>query len=398
MRTVVVLFALTILLPILVCLPVGTANAAALVNINTADATLLDTLPGIGPSKATAIVDYRIQNGLFATIGDIQNVSGIGPTTFANIKDLITVGDTSITDTPADQTASSTDTATQNTSSSSGSAMVSTPSLSALTVDAGPNQDAVVEVPFRFSARATTRSGVVDSSAHISWGFGDGSSAEAGSVLKTYHYAGTYLVVVTATDGSVTGQDELVVTVRPARVTILEIPGTGIMVTNDASERLDISNWILTADTHSFHIPSGTVVLPKTNIVIPSSITNLPTASNVTLAYPDGIVAARYNEQTQSVAVTPALSVDRQPSMPQTSFNTVQKVEPIISTKTNLQVHENAVSAPSAVSATETAEGAALPASPPLAVASPAGNLFKSPWTIGFLGTIILAGGAFILL
>ena len=65
---------------------------AAPVNINTADATLLDSLPGIGPSKATAIVDYRTQNGPFATIADIQNVSGIGPSTFANIETLITVG------------------------------------------------------------------------------------------------------------------------------------------------------------------------------------------------------------------------------------------------------------------------------------------------------------------
>jgi comEA protein len=69
------------------------ATASSPVDINTADAVLLDTLPGIGPSKATAIVDYRTQNGLFTSIADIQNVAGIGPSTFANIKTLITVGD-----------------------------------------------------------------------------------------------------------------------------------------------------------------------------------------------------------------------------------------------------------------------------------------------------------------
>ena len=77
------LLALTILLPL--------TAYAALLNINTANATLLDTLPGIGPSKASAIVDYRTKNGPFVTIEDIQKVSGIGPVTFANMKDLITV-------------------------------------------------------------------------------------------------------------------------------------------------------------------------------------------------------------------------------------------------------------------------------------------------------------------
>lgn len=68
-------------------------HAAPLVNINTADAALLDTLPGIGPAKAQAIIDYRTKNGPFQAIEDIQNVSGIGPTTFANMKDQITVSE-----------------------------------------------------------------------------------------------------------------------------------------------------------------------------------------------------------------------------------------------------------------------------------------------------------------
>lgn len=70
-----------------------TANelAGELININTATAAELDTLPGIGPTTAKKIIDYRDENGPFATIEDIQNVSGIGPATFDEIKDLITV-------------------------------------------------------------------------------------------------------------------------------------------------------------------------------------------------------------------------------------------------------------------------------------------------------------------
>lgn len=62
-----------------------------LININTASADELDSLPGIGPSIAQRILDYREENGPFAAIEDILNVSGIGPSTFEQIKDLITV-------------------------------------------------------------------------------------------------------------------------------------------------------------------------------------------------------------------------------------------------------------------------------------------------------------------
>ena len=61
------------------------------ININTATAEQLDTLDGIGPSKAEAIVKYRETQGPFLKIEDIMNVSGIGQKTFENIKDNITV-------------------------------------------------------------------------------------------------------------------------------------------------------------------------------------------------------------------------------------------------------------------------------------------------------------------
>jgi competence protein ComEA len=65
---------------------------AGRVNINTATVSDFDALPGIGPTTAQAIVDFRLQNGPFQTIQDIQNVPGVGPATFDGIKDYITVG------------------------------------------------------------------------------------------------------------------------------------------------------------------------------------------------------------------------------------------------------------------------------------------------------------------
>jgi len=69
-------------------LPAGGAK----ININTATRAELETLPRIGPAIAQRIIDYRTANGDFKRIQDIQNVRGIGPATFEQIKDLITVG------------------------------------------------------------------------------------------------------------------------------------------------------------------------------------------------------------------------------------------------------------------------------------------------------------------
>ncbi|WP_422444621.1 helix-hairpin-helix domain-containing protein [Thermoanaerobacterium sp. DL9XJH110] len=61
------------------------------ININTADLVELDTLPGIGPTTAQKIIDYRNQNGPFKSIEEIKNVSGIGDKKFEEIKDKIKV-------------------------------------------------------------------------------------------------------------------------------------------------------------------------------------------------------------------------------------------------------------------------------------------------------------------
>ena len=61
------------------------------ININTADLTALQTLDGIGESKAKAIIEYRTKNGDFKTIEDIKNVSGIGDSVYEKIKDNITI-------------------------------------------------------------------------------------------------------------------------------------------------------------------------------------------------------------------------------------------------------------------------------------------------------------------
>ncbi|MBU0663392.1 MAG: ComEA family DNA-binding protein [Proteobacteria bacterium] len=54
-------------------------SAFAAVNINNADQTALEALPGVGAAKATAIIEYRTQHGNFKTKEDLLQVKGIGP-------------------------------------------------------------------------------------------------------------------------------------------------------------------------------------------------------------------------------------------------------------------------------------------------------------------------------
>lgn len=71
----------------------GEAAQTQKVNLNTAEAWLLEALPGIGPTRAQAIIDYRQQNARFDSTTELLQVEGIGAATYEKIKHLITVAD-----------------------------------------------------------------------------------------------------------------------------------------------------------------------------------------------------------------------------------------------------------------------------------------------------------------
>jgi competence protein ComEA len=67
-------------------------SASSPLDLNAATAEQLDTLPGVGPATAAAIVDHRQRNGPFATVDGLLDVRGIGPAKLEAIRDLVTVG------------------------------------------------------------------------------------------------------------------------------------------------------------------------------------------------------------------------------------------------------------------------------------------------------------------
>lgn len=362
---------------------------AALVNINTADAVLLDTLPGIGVTYATRIVDYRTAHGPFLTIEDIQNVSGIGPSTFSNIKPFITVGAASTSEAPAAPLASTTPVV------SGGAASNYVPPPTSLTLEIRAADSASLDVPLVLTAHVTTKGGATDTTAQVLWSFGDGSSASGFAVEKTYRYAGTYLITASATDGSARAKADITVTVVSARVRMLPVTNEGVTLANDSVDRLDLSAWRLLSETGSFRFPEGTAILPGARVLFPSTITNLPFQVDMALLYPDGIVAARaplpvppvepilqLQEPVESSHIVQTDSPDETSATP---------VDTITSGAPTIQKHVEAVLAPAAA-----VEPAAAGAAPVIKAAS--GGIFRSPWTLSLLGVIAAAGGAFILL
>lgn len=80
-----------LLLELIIALLASISVAFAAVNVNTANQEELQTLNGIGPAKAKAIIDYRAKNGPFKSIEELDNVPGVGQGTLAKIRGEVTL-------------------------------------------------------------------------------------------------------------------------------------------------------------------------------------------------------------------------------------------------------------------------------------------------------------------
>lgn len=380
------LFVLMFLLPVF-------AHAEELININTADKVTLMELEGIGETLANRIIKYRETNGPFSTIEELihPNIERLYQSTFDKIKNYITIGDTSASST-SDSSSSTNTTTTATTTTTTTTAPASSgappeyipiPTLRIITsgtrtISSGADTAFTAVV---YDGRGNKRDDAV-----VTWSFGDGMKRTGASVFHPYYDPGEYVVVVHATTPD--GGDALVesiITVKDASIKIASVSARGIALTNNSPRTLDLSLWRLSAGGKEFKIPTDTQILANRTILFPSQVIGLPVTGSALLLYPSGEV----------VAVYPPVSI-AQPFVPQGSFNNVQTVEPFISTKKNIQAYEEAVVAPAA--ATElAAAGAALPVAP-LADSPKTGGLFRSPWFLGLIGVVALAGTAFIFL
>lgn len=392
------LLALALLFPAFAC-------ATELININTADKATLMELEGIGETLANRIIEYRETNGPFSTIEELihPNIERLYQSTFDKIKDNITVGDSAPADSPPSspepevpdapsEEATSTPTAVAPSSGGGTAEYLPIPALRIITsgdrtVSSGADVAFTVVV---YDGKGNKRDDAV-----VTWSFGDGMRRTGASVFHRYYDSGDYIAIVHAvtSDGG-DARSEILITVKHAGITIASVSSRGITLANSDSRTLDLSFWRLFMGGQEFRIPEDTYILAGRTILFPSQIIELPLAGSASLLYPSGEVAAAY----PAIAPAPAggAPLGRQPSLPAARLNGVQTVESVLNTSISGTAYENtAVRAPAA--ATElAAAGAAF--SPPPEPASRVSALFKSPWTLSFIGLMALAGGAFIFL
>ncbi len=160
--------------------------------------------------------------------------------------------------------------------------------------------------------------------ATVTWSFGDGMRRTGTNVFHAYYDPGEYLAVVHAStpDGGDT-VDNIVVTVKDARIKIASISSRGITLVNSDSRTLDLSSWRLSAGGKEFKIPADTQILAGRSILFRIQVIDLPVTGSALLLYPSGEVAASYPEMTTTVSVSPL-----QPSAREVSFNRAQNRSP----------------------------------------------------------------------
>jgi competence protein ComEA len=354
---------------------------AALININTADVVLLDTLPGIGPTKAQAIVDYRTAHGPFAKIEDIQNVTGIGPSTYTQIAPFITVGESASGPSPVTSVA-----ATSTVPESKSSKSNRPPPPPSLRVEILGDDHAYPHVPLEFTIRARASDGDEDTDAQYTWGFGDGSEAVGKTVRKSFEFPGEYMVTVYARHGNTVGKGSLLVRVTTPTVRIVAVSADGVTVQNESNDTLDVSEWVLrTSDNSSYRLPVGTVLAARGSVLFPASITRLRVTGQSVLLYPSGGVAAAF----------PEVAAVMQPTSESVGSHSEQTVEPAAITPVNRTAHaiEPVIAPASATTVTLAGASTSVPAP-----AERGRGLFASPWALGFLGVLTMAGAALLVL
>ena len=278
----------------------GTTQASDLININTANLEELDTLSGIGPSKAQAIIDYRTVTP-FQVIEDIMNVSGIGQITFDKIKDLIIVGEFIQEEGPVQNEPDEEESSEISSSQSTSQPAINNPPLAY----AGTDMTALInqEIIFDGSLSSDTNNDTLT----YFWNFGDGATDTEQISKHTYLYPGQYIVSLQVSDGEFFDLDIITINIYNKSIIISEFlpnpegkdqEGEWIELFNQSNQIANLSNWQLDdqeGGSSPFIFSINSLIGPNQFLVLRRPITKIALNNDndqVRLIYPDGSLAA----------------------------------------------------------------------------------------------------------
>lgn len=196
-------------------------------------------------------------------------------------------------DTPKTQEETATTTPVVTVQGAVARTLPSTIQVRRLYIDAGPPRIVQAHVPAYFEAIAYD-SYESKRSARMTWSFGNGERLQGEEVMYTYKAPGTYTIVVRAHDGKQEGITLLPIEVQESAVSIQGVNEYGVLVENSGTTLIDASNWLFESGSHTFTIPSDTVLGPSSTVVFTYETLGFVPGDSVVLYFPTGKEASSW--------------------------------------------------------------------------------------------------------
>lgn len=160
-----------------------------------------------------------------------------------------------------------------------------------ISADAGIDRTVLVGNDTLFVAKAFGHEGEPLDTAEYLWSFGDGSIERGHQTLHTYVLPGDYVVQLTVTSGKYSDTDRIYVTANVPNISVSEIKSGQagyISITNHASDEIDVSRWIIRSGGRQFQFPQGTIIMARTTVPFPATVTGLLGEDPTLLYFPNG--------------------------------------------------------------------------------------------------------------